>query len=112
MINVAQDGPSYPDLLRGFVPPPQTPWPHGANKAMRSDRKWFARNPSRLYRARPFVAGELPEGMAKPVNAGRTCWTIIRRMGPGFRGAFSFTYLTPRARWILRKQLGGCLTAA
>ena len=91
MVNISRDdGPSYPDLLQSGAAP------YGLNKAMRSDRKWFARNPSRLYRARPFVAGELPEGMAKPVNAAHTCWTLIRRMGPGFRGRV-FIYLPDSA---------------
>lgn len=68
--------------------------------------------PSRIYHARPFVAGELPEGMAGQVRASHICWTFIRRMGPGFR-ARVFIYLPDFAtQRIPMKQSGRCSMAA
>jgi hypothetical protein len=57
----------------------------GLEKAMRPDRKWFARNPSRSYRARPCVAGELLERMDGQLKNGHSRWTLIRQIEAGFR---------------------------
>jgi hypothetical protein len=50
---------------------------------MRSDRNWFARNPSRLYRARPCIAGELPEETSKQAISGQRFLSLIRRRADG-----------------------------
>ena len=59
--------------------------PRGLEKAMRSDRKWFARNQSRLYRARPFVAGELPANLNRRTPVNTAHWTLVRQIEPGVR---------------------------
>lgn len=56
--------------------------PEIADAASERDREWFARNPERRHRIRPFVPGELP------VHAitGEGLWYVaVKSMRPGMR---------------------------
>jgi hypothetical protein len=77
--------------------------PRGLENAMRLDRKWFARNPSRLYRARPFVAGELPADLDRRTPDNTERWTLVRQIEAGFRCRV-FIYLPAFAAHVDRDE--------
>jgi hypothetical protein len=54
-------------------------------KVIRLDRKWFAQNPDRSYRARPFDTRETPAGALGALLHGHTRWTLVYQVEPGFR---------------------------
>jgi hypothetical protein len=57
----------------------------GAENACHSDRSWFERHPSRCYRARPFIAGEIPKELHRLSPRDTSCWTLILRLAEGVR---------------------------
>jgi hypothetical protein len=55
-------------------------------RALNSDRRWFARNPHRTYRARRYIRGEIPRGNADKIDRAHfTPWTIVKQIEPGIR---------------------------
>jgi hypothetical protein len=52
-------------------------------RATQEDRRWFERNPSRCYRARPLVPGDIPEALS--AKKSRSNWTLVRWLEEGFR---------------------------
>jgi hypothetical protein len=55
-------------------------------RASRSDRKWFARNPHRTYRVRRYIPGEFPWKRFNGIDPAKfTLWTLVRQIEPGLR---------------------------
>jgi hypothetical protein len=54
-------------------------------RASRSDRRWFARNPHRTYRVRPSLPGEFPWERDDGIPATFTSWTLVKQIEPGLR---------------------------
>jgi hypothetical protein len=60
-------------------------------KVMRLDRKWFAQNPDRHYRARPFDTRKLQADALDAPLYGHARWTLVRRISDGVRGRVFLT---------------------
>jgi hypothetical protein len=97
-----------PQNSEGHDRPPHT----DPRKVVKSDRKWFHRNPSRSYRARPYVDVELPETLRQPARAGSSCWTLICRLADDVR-ARVFVYVpdgfAPIDDSTIRTLFDGCI---
>jgi hypothetical protein len=55
-------------------------------KASKSDREWFARNPHRTYRVRRYIQGEFPSENADNIDPAKyELWTLVKQIEPGVR---------------------------
>jgi hypothetical protein len=59
---------------------------HNEQRASNSDRRWFARNPHRTYRARREIRGEFFGKRSHGIDrADFTLWTVVKQIEPGTR---------------------------
>jgi hypothetical protein len=84
-----------------------------SEKASKSDREWFARNPHRTYRVRRYIRDEFPRKDSDGIDLTEfTPWTVVKQIEPGRRlrqGFFVKSGIQPiDADWTLR-PLFDCL---